>query len=115
MKKSYKIITYLIIVIGFVHISVTPAIFNQFTMQVGWFIGVGLLAFTLGFLNIANWRSNDDLLIRRLTIGANMATVFWGVMNLFVDKSPQGYLIVALFTYLALASYVVGKESAQKK
>ncbi len=109
MKISYTIVTYLIIAVGIVHVSLTPVFFDQFTMKVGWFIGVGLMGIFLGFLNIANWRSNYDLHVRRLCIVANAASIVYGVMNLFVDKDPQGYLVVALFVYLTFASYVVSK------
>ncbi len=65
----------------------------------------------LGFLNIANWRSNYDLYVKRLCIGANTVSVIYGVMNLFVDKDPQGYIVVALFGYLTFASYAISSES----
>lgn len=109
MKISYKIVTYLIIAVGVVHVSLTPVFFDQFTMKVGWFIGVGLMGIFLGFLNIANWRSNFDLHVRRLCIAANTASIIYGAMNLFVDKDPQGYLVVGLFIYLTIASYVASK------
>ncbi len=109
MSVSYKVVTYLIITVGIIHISLTPVFFDQFTMKVGWFIGVGLMVIFLGFLNIANWRSNYNLHIRRLCNIANTASIIYGVLNLFVDKDPQSYFVVVLVVYLTFSSFVVSK------
>jgi len=84
MKVSYKIVTYLVIIISLIHIGITPIIFDEFTMRVGWFIGVGLMGIFLGFLNISYWRSaGNDSLIKWLCLSANI-----NAANSFVGIHP---------------------------
>ena len=110
MKASYKIVTYLIIIISLIHIGITPIIFDEFTMRVGWFIGVGLMGMFLGFLNISYWRSaGNDTLIKWLCLSANIIALIYIVLVSTIDQDPQSFLMVALFVYLTFSSSYLSK------
>ncbi len=105
MKNSYKIVTYVIILLGGIHIGISPIIFDEFTMRVGWFIGVGLMMIFLGFLNIAYWRiSVNDKLVKGICITANSIALVYSFLVVTVDKDPQSYLAVVLLAYLTFSS-----------
>jgi len=105
MKASYKIVTYLVIIMSLIHIGITPIIFDEFTMRVGWFIGVGLMGIFLGFLNISYWRTaGNDELIKWLCLSANIIALFYSILVITVDQDPQGFFVVALFVYLTFSS-----------
>lgn len=115
MKTSYKIVTYLVIIMSLIHIGITPIIFNEFTMRVGWFIGVGLMGIFLGFLNISYWRtSGNDTLIKWLCLSANLITLIYSLLVITVDQDPQGIIVVALFVYLSFSSFYLSKKNRIK-
>ncbi len=100
MKASYKIFTYLVIIISLIHIGITPLIFDEFTIRVGWFIGAGLMGMFLGFLNISYWRTaGNDSLIKWLCLSANIIALVYSLLVMTVDQDLQGFLVVALFVY----------------
>ncbi len=106
MKASYKIVTYLVIIMSLIKIGITPIIFDEFTMRVGWFIGVGLMGMFLGFLNISYWRTaGNDTLIKWLCLSANIIALVYILLVITVDQDPQGFLVVALFVYLTFSSF----------
>lgn len=99
-----------------IHISLTPILFDQFSMRVMWFVGVGLMGIFLGFLNIAYWRTaGNDSIVRNLCISANCISIIFGTVYLFVDRDPQGFLVVALFIYLTFASFFIREEAPKSK
>ena len=105
MKKSYKIVTYVIILLGLIHIGITPVIFDEFTMRVGWFIGVGLMMIFLSFLNIAYWRTGvNDKFVKKICLTANCIALLYSFLVVTVDKDPQSFLVIALLAYLTFSS-----------
>lgn len=114
MKGSYKIATYLIIAAGIIHIALAFFVFDRFAMRVMWFVGVGLMAVFLGFLNIAHWRTTDPL-IRKVCILANCASVVFGALSLGVDRDPQGYFLLGLLVYCTIASIFVPRKPEEQE
>ena len=111
MKISYKIVTYIIIGISIIHISLTPVFFENITERVMDFVSRGAMGIFLGFLNIAFWRNTSkDSIINRLCVTSNFIATILFAMFLFFDRSPQAYLVVVLFVYLTLSSFIVGRE-----
>ncbi len=90
---------------GLIHISITPLIFDEFTIRVGWFIGVGIMMIFLGFLNISNWRTGvNDKLVEKICVTANSIALVYSLLTITVDKDPQSFLVLGLLVYLTFSS-----------
>lgn len=110
MKASYKIVTYLIIIMSVIHIGFTPIIFDDLSMRTGWFIGVGLMGIFLGFLNITYLRNaGNDRSVKWLCLSANIIALLYGLLVITVDQDPQGFLMAALLAYLTFSSFYISR------
>jgi hypothetical protein len=109
----HRATAYLIIVIGVVHVSVTPAVFETFTVRTADFVCRGLMAIFLSFLNIAHFRARgSDPLLRWLCLGANsVTTLLWAAVLVAVKQSAGGLFVVSLFALLTMASFALREES----
>jgi hypothetical protein len=114
MRTIYKVAAGLFIALGVVHISVTPLIFTQFSAGTLWFVSGGLMGIFLGFLNLAIIRTDGkDVIIKYLGIIANLlATIFFSVGIILVERSPQGFIGLFLIISLTTLSIKFGGTSS---
>ena len=103
MKLGYKIVTYLAIALGIVHLAFT-LFADRFTLSTLWFVGSGFAIIYAGFLNLALIRiSPKDWLVRTLCIIANLAsTILFVVALLTVLQEPQVFIGIAIFSVLTV-------------
>jgi hypothetical protein len=110
MKKSHKIVTYLVIAMGLIHITRTPVIFDVIKMRVGWYITSGLMSIFLGFLNILYWRINgDNKLIKWLCLSANITAFIYSLLLVSFFQDIENIIVAVLFGYLTFSSFYLTK------
>jgi hypothetical protein len=61
MRLLYKIITGLLVALGFLHIAFTPLTYKEFDMDAVWFVSAGVAIILAGFLNVAVIRVGNDI------------------------------------------------------
>jgi len=113
MKKIDYIFTFIIVLLGIVHISLTPTFYESFNDEANIFIGMGLAFIFLGVLNInrllVNQR-NVTVLCLICNIIAILYLMFYSVTLKKIE--PQGLvtiffiLIPTLFSIIRLTKKV---------
>jgi hypothetical protein len=108
MRLLQKITAYLLVVMGIVHIALTPMFFRQFGLDVLWFAGTGLALIFLGNINLM------VLISRRsgfymMAITSNIMALLLVVVILSMNPSIQAYIsfiLVLLLTLSAVNEYI---------
>ena len=103
MRITYKIAAYLLVLLGIVHIALTPLFFKQFGLDVLWFAGTGLALVFLGNLNLI------VMLSRRsgfyiMAITSNIMALLLMTLLLSMNPSLQAWIGFGLLLLLILTS-----------
>lgn len=107
-KILHQISSYLLIALGIVHTSLTPAFMRRLSPGAMWFSGAGLAMVVLGFLNVCLRRDEGrDRVVRLLCYVANVAFTIFGGITAFVINEPQGYFGLLLLMTLTLTSFML--------
>ncbi|MEJ7698588.1 MAG: hypothetical protein WKF71_02920 [Pyrinomonadaceae bacterium] len=111
MKFSYKIVAFLAIALGVVHIAFTACL-SEFDIDALWFAGSGLTIVFAGFLNLVLIRTfPKDHLVRGLCITANLiTTILFVVAVLTVLQEPQVVVGIVIFALLTIFSILLKNE-----
>ncbi|MBA2619688.1 MAG: hypothetical protein H0U87_00660 [Acidobacteria bacterium] len=111
MNLSYKIVAYLIIVLGIAH-QLFAALGGKFNLNVLWFLGSGFAIIFAGFLNVALLRIEPkDTLVRALCAVTNVTvTVLFAVAYFTVLSEPQVIVGILLFALAAVFSLLLKNE-----
>ena len=104
-RTVHSTASYLLIALGAVHTALTPVFYTRLTPNAMWFAGAGLAMIFVGFLNVilssATWL---DRLSRALVYVANLLTLGFGSVTIYLDGEPQvvfGMLLIATITVSA--------------
>lgn len=98
MEILYKIVTGLIIVLGFLHVGFAPFNFSSFDMDTMWFLGAGVAIILAGVLNLVVIReSGKDRLVRTLCLIANATLALLFGIALIQLTQPQIIVGLVLF------------------
>ena len=105
MKKSIKIAIYLLIILGFVHSSLTFVFFKSFNDQALWFFGTGLMYIFMGLYNLAaikvQFRS-----ISNIAVILNFIGTIFTVAITYILREPQAFVALILVIYIFLGSII---------
>jgi hypothetical protein len=103
----YKIVTFLAIALGVVHLAFTACL-DAFDLNALWFFGSGLAIIFAGFLNLALIRiSPKDSLVRALCIVANLTvTILFIIALLTVLQEPQVFVGIGIFALATVFSFL---------
>src|SRR5436305_10103330 len=96
VKRLHQICTYLLIVLGVVHTSLTPVFNKEFSVDAMYFASAGLAMVITGFLNIAMSRNADDRPTVILCRIANVLFTAFGLLTALAIREPQAYLGIGL-------------------
>jgi hypothetical protein len=92
----------LLIALGAVHTALTPVFYGRLTPNAVWFAGAGLAMIFVGFLNVVLSRgAGRDTLSRVLVYVANLLTLGFGSVTVYLDGEPQvifGMILIAAIT-----------------
>jgi len=107
MNLGYKIVTFLAIALGIVHLTFAAGRSN-FNLNTLWFIGSGFSIIFAGFLNFALIRiSTRDWLVSTLCVVANLtSTILFIVALLTVLQEPQVFIGILIFALLTVFSFL---------
>lgn len=106
-KRTFPIIiktsAYLLVLLGIVHIALTPLFFNRFGLDVLWFGGTGMGLVFLGNLNLLVLLSKKAGFYM-MAITSNIMGLLLMVLILFMNPAPQAWIGVLLLLVLLVGS-----------
>lgn len=117
MKLFYKVIAYLLMLLGVIHTALTPMFYKSFSLRAVWFAGAGLALIYLGLLNIATEQVNQPRIFT-ICIAANLIGIAFGVLIIFVLPEIQAIIALVLFLAITISSVYIRlglKVEASKK
>lgn len=103
MRIAYKIAAYLLVLLGIVHIALTPMFFRQFGLDVLWFAGTGLGLVFLGNLNLIVMLSRRSGFYM-MAITSNIMALLLMILILSMNPSLQAWIGFGIIVLLILTS-----------
>jgi hypothetical protein len=115
LKASHKIVSGLIVALGFLHIGFTFHDYDRLSLNAVWFAGSGVAIVLAGFLNIALIRGGGrDTVIRLLCFFTNLMFMLGFAAAAFMLPQPQVFFGLLLFACAAMISIFAVSESTQR-
>lgn len=112
MRTVHQVSTALIILLGVVHVVLTPVWFDEFVMRVMWYVAQGLMAILVGFVNIIAVRNRwQDTITVRLCHTANLLGLTFAVVYSFVDPTLPSYAAIMIFLGLVVAGLATSRRT----
>jgi MFS-type transporter involved in bile tolerance (Atg22 family) len=110
LRTLHKICSILLSALGVVHTALTPVFYGRFSLGALWFAGSGLAMIFIGFLNIILSRdAGRDRVVRMLCYSANLITVVFGALIVFLDTEPQVIFGLALIFLMTATAFTLKK------
>lgn len=113
MEKTYKIVSYTLILLGVLHSSLTPIFYKTFNADALWFFGTGLTFIFMGLYNLASIKVKI-LSISRISVILNFIGTVFTIAIAYILKEPQAYLAMVLVIAIFLLSIRSVTEAAKK-
>lgn len=110
LRTIHKIITGLIIALGFLHILFTFHDYDEFSLRALWFASAGVALILAGFLNIVLLRDvGKDSVVWLLCILTNIIFAVMFTAVLYLMQQPQVFVGVALFIIATISAILQRK------
>ncbi len=111
LRTAHQIITGLMIALGLIHLSVTFADYDTFSLGALWFASAGVAIVLAGFLNVILLRDagGRDKVVRLLCVFTNIIFAAMFGAALILMRQPQIFVGLALFIIAAITSLTVNK------
>jgi hypothetical protein len=112
IKTLHAVASYLLIALGAVHTALTPVFYGRLTPNAMWFAGSGLAMIFVGFLNIVLSRgAGRDTLSRVLVYVANLLTLGFGSVTVYLDGEPQVILGMLLILTITVSAFLLKRTA----
>jgi len=103
MKSAHRLLSYVVIFMGVVHIMLTTKFFNALTFSALWFISGGLVGIFLGFINII--MNHNHIVHSGIWAISNVLGVLFSVLALWIMEEPKYGMIAIIILLTALSSF----------
>jgi hypothetical protein len=111
---SQILTTVLVILLGGVHVSMTPVFFDGFEMQAMWYVAQGLLAAVIGIVNLiaarTAWRDRTTALLCHVANGIGLAFI---ALYSVVDPEVPSYVAIVLFVVLFTSALALDQRRSR--
>lgn len=105
LRTAHKILTWLMIALGSLHVLFTFHDYDEFSLRALWFASAGVAIILAGFLNIVLLRdAGKDKVVRLLSILTNIIFALMFSAALYLMRQPQVFFGVALFAVAAVVT-----------
>ncbi len=105
LPTLHRAFTVLVLVLGVVHIALTPVFFDELAMRTMWYVAQGLMAIFLAFLNLAAERAGwRDRLVTACCLWANGLALAFVVLYAQVDRAIPSWVAIALIAGVAVTA-----------
>ncbi|MBN2091898.1 hypothetical protein JW964_19940 [candidate division KSB1 bacterium] len=109
MKSFYKTTSFLLVILGVIHTSLTPLFYKTFSVDALWFAGTGLSLVFLGLLNIAALKTSIKS-VYQICIFANIICTIYFAIIVIVLPEPQAFIGVLFIVSVLIGSIVVQRK-----
>ncbi len=99
----YKIAAYLLVLLGIVHLALTPVFFRQVGLDVLWFAGMGMGIIFLGNLNLVVLLAHRTAFYLMAITSNIMALLLMGLI-LSMNPAMQAYIGLGLLLLISVTS-----------
>jgi len=99
----FKTSAYLLVLLGIVHIALSPVFFRRFGLDVLWFAGTGMGLVFLGNLNLLVQISKRNGFYM-MAVTSNIMGLLLMVLILLMNPAPQAWIGVVLLVILMVGS-----------
>ena len=106
MEKTYKIAVYLLILLGFIHSSMTFIIYKSCNVDALWFFGTGLTYIFMGLYNLASIKVKIQS-ISIIAVILNFIGAIFTIAITYILKEPQAYIALILVIVIFLSSILI--------
>ncbi len=103
MEKSYKIASYLLILLGVIHSGFTPFFYETLSADSLWFLGTGLTYLFMGLYNLAAIKVKIKSIWSVAVILNFIGTIFTIAIT-YILREPQAYVALFLVIFIFLGS-----------
>ena len=103
MKKFYSIFSYLLILLGVIHIAFTPVFVSTFSPSAVWFAAGGLALVFLGILNLIAIQAAKRLTFSICLI-ANLIGIVYGILIVIAVTEPHAFAALVIIIIVTLGS-----------
>lgn len=110
MEKSYKIVTYLLILLGIIHSGFTPFFYKTFNVDAMWFLGTGLTYIFMGLYNLAALKVKIRS-ISSIAVILNLVATIFTIAILYILREPQVFVAIILVIFILIFSILFLIES----
>lgn len=103
MDRFYKIASYLLVIMGFVHASFTPVFYKSLSADALWFFGTGLAYIFMGLYNLASIKVKIKSIFN-VTIVLNFIATVFTIAITYILREPQSFVAMILVIFVFLNS-----------
>jgi peptidoglycan/LPS O-acetylase OafA/YrhL len=112
MKTIHKIASFLIAILGLVHIGFTFHDYDGLSMNAAWFFGTGIAIVLAGFMNIAMFRDGGkDTVIWAMCLITNLVFLIGFSGAAFMMRQPQVFVGGLLFAITTIYSFIINPRT----
>jgi hypothetical protein len=106
-RKTDIVFTSITLLLGTVHIALTPTMYSQFSDEAHIFVGLGLAFLFLAFINFCRLYTSSKLVTTLCAICNMLCLVYLILPVIFLGlKEPQGFVAIVVVLVLAIFSII---------
>ncbi|MDY6800935.1 MAG: hypothetical protein SVU94_06900 [Bacteroidota bacterium] len=106
MEKSYKIASFILIILGTTHALITPFFYHTLNADSLWYLGTGLSYIFMGLYNLASIKVKIISIFNIAIILNFIATVFTIAIT-YILREPHLYIAMILVIFVFLNSVFI--------
>jgi hypothetical protein len=106
MRLAHGVVTVALLLLGVIHLGITPSLADGLDAAGLWFAGSGLFLIAASALNLAVIRTaREDRLIAYAAVGINTLGVVMALWAISAVGGPPPYVLFVVFGVAAVASF----------
>lgn len=106
MEKTYKIASFLLVILGAVHALLTPFFYQTINADSLWFLGTGLAYIFMGLYNLASIKVKI-ISIFNIAILLNFIATIFTIAITYLLREPQSFVAMVLVIFVFLNSIFI--------
>ena len=106
MEKSYKIASFILIILGTTHALITPFFYQTINANSLWYLGTGLSYIFMGLYNLASIKVKITSIFN-IAIFLNFIATVFTIAITYILEEPQYYVAMVLVVFIFLNSILI--------
>lgn len=107
MKSLYKVITFLLLLLGIIHEVATPLFYATLTIDTVWFIGGGLVLILTALINFINMMTySSKVAVRYICNMSNVVGLAYTILIVMCLSKPQAFIAFLLLLSETVIAFI---------